>query len=241
MSDRFVPLGALVAEGVLDRELAAHLLVLLDAGVPLVVAGLERSARERVADALAAASPVPTGGEEAWVGPSAAFAWLADPAGVGCTAPGAGSAPRSPRVTRVRARGLLDAAVPEAPDPSSTRTLVRSLVRGFPLIADAAAVDLADLLARLRATPVRVPEDDLHRLGVVLLLDGIPPRASAAHLLRPSLGGSRRPPALLGARDRGSGTWDAFAWAAIPELAERCGVPHGAYAALLGERSALLG
>lgn len=162
--------------------------------------------------------------------------WLADPAGVGCVVPGAGSAPRSPRETRLRAAGLGDAL-----DPVTTRSLIRALARGFPLLAEMSGSDLASLIARLRAAPIRVPEADLWRLGVVAFLDGA--RVGAAHLLRPvtTPDAVRQAPAILGVWDGTRAEWDDFAWAAIPELAERCGTTHIAYAAQLDERIQLLG
>jgi hypothetical protein len=231
-------LRELVTAGQISGTLAAHLSILADAGVPIVVAGSAAADhRDTLADAIAAASPLPAGVESAeiMIAPEEAFTWLADPAGVGCLVAGAGGAPRSPRSTRLIAHGLI-----ERLSAATTKTVVRSLVRGFPLIATAPGRDLAALLDLLRGANLRVPEDDLHRLGVVVVLGGdatAQSRVVSAHLLRaPALdGGARRPPALLATWD-GSGGWDDFAWAALPELAARIGVTQAAYSTQLASR-----
>jgi len=228
----------LVAAGELSATLAAQITLLADAGVPIVVTGSAAAERrDALAAAIAAASPLPAGTESAEIkiAPEEAFVWLADPAGVGCLVAGAGGAPRSPRSTRLIAHGLI-----ERLSPVTTKTVVRSLVRGFPLIATAPGRDLAELLDLLRGANLRVPEDDLHRLGLVIVLGGDSAAQShveSAHLLRaPALdGGARRPPALLATWD-GSGGWDDFSWAALPELAVRVGVTQAAYNSRLAAR-----
>ena len=228
----------LVAAGQISGTLAAHLTMLADAGVPIVVAGSAAAdRRDALAAALAAASPLPAGADSAEIkiAREEAFVWLTDPAGVGCLVAGAGGAPRSPRSTRLIAHGLI-----ERLSAATTKTVVRSLVRGFPLIATAPGHDLAELLDLLRGANLRVPEDDLHRLGLVVVLGGDATAQShveSAHLLRsPAIdGGARRPPALLATWD-GSGGWDDFAWAALPELAARIGVTQAEYSSQLAAR-----
>jgi hypothetical protein len=230
-------LRTLVAAGELSATLAAHLTLLADAGVPIVVTGgATADRRDALAEAIAAASPLPAGAESAEIkiAQEEAFVWLTDPAGVGCLVAGAGGAPRSPRSTRLIAHGLI-----ERLSAVTTKTVVRSLVRGFPLIATAPGRDLAELLDLLRGANLRVPEDDLHRLGLVIVLgsDGAASHVESAHLLRaPALdGGARRPPALLATWD-GAGGWDDFAWAALPELAARAGETQAAYSSQLAAR-----
>lgn len=187
----------LVAAGQISGTLAAQVTALADAGVPIVVTGsASADRRDALAAAIAAASPLPAGAESAEIkiAPEEAFVWLADPAGVGCLVAGAGGAPRSPRSTRLIAHGLI-----ERLSAATTKTVVRSLVRGFPLIATAPGHDLAELLDLLRGANLRVPEDDLHRLGLVIVLGSDAAAQShveSAHLLRaPALdGGARRPP-----------------------------------------------
>lgn len=231
-------LRKLVSAGEVSATLAAHVTALADAGVPVVVTGSATAERrDAFAEAIAAASPLPAGAESAEIkiAPEEAFVWLADPSGVGCLVAGAGGAPRSPRSTRLIAHGLI-----ERLSAATTKAVVRSLVRGFPLIATAPGRDLAELLDLLRGANLRVPEDDLHRLGLVIVLGAGSAAAShveSAHLLRaPALdGGARRPPALL-ATWSGPGSWDDFAWAALPELAARVGVTQAAYNSQLAAR-----
>ena len=233
-----VALRNLVAAGQISATLAAQVTLLADAGVPIVVTGSATAERrDALAAAIAAASPLPAGAESAEIkiAPEEAFVWLTDPAGVGCLVAGAGGAPRSPRSTRLIAHGLI-----ERLSAATTKTVVRSLVRGFPLIATAPGHDLAELLDLLRGANLRVPEDDLHRLGLVIVLGSDAAAQShveSAHLLRsPALdGGARRPPALLTTWN-GSGGWDDFSWAALPELAARVGVTQAAYSSQLAAR-----
>jgi hypothetical protein len=227
-----------VAAGQISATLAAQVTALTDAGVPIVVTGgASADRRDALAEAIASASPLPAGAESAEIkiAPEEAFVWLTDPAGVGCLVAGAGGAPRSPRSTRLIAHGLI-----ERLSAATTKTVVRSLVRGFPLIATAPGHDLAELLDLLRGANLRVPEDDLHRLGLVIVLGSDAAAQShveSAHLLRsPALdGGARRPPALLTTWN-GSGGWDDFSWAALPELAARVGVTQAAYSSQLAAR-----
>jgi hypothetical protein len=228
----------LVTAGELSATLAAQITLLADAGVPIVVTGSAAAERrDALAAAIASASPLPAGAESAEIkiAPEEAFVWLTDPAGVGCLVAGAGGAPRSPRSTRLIAHGLI-----ERLSAATTKTVVRSLVRGFPLIATAPGHDLAELLDLLRGANLRVPEDDLHRLGLVIVLGSDAAAQShveSAHLLRsPALdGGARRPPALLTTWN-GSGGWDDFSWAALPELAARVGATQAAYSSQLAAR-----
>jgi hypothetical protein len=231
-------LRKLVSAGEVSATLAAHVTALADAGVPIVVTGsASAERRDAFAEAIAAASPLPAGAESAEIkiAPEEAFVWLADPSGVGCLVAGAGGVPRSPRSTRLIAHGLI-----ERLSAATTKAVVRSLVRGFPLIATAPGRDLAELLDLLRGANLRVPEDDLHRLGLVIVLGAGSATVShveSAHLLRaPALdGGARRPPALL-ATWSGPGSWDDFAWAALPELAARVGFTQAVYSSQLAAR-----
>ena len=251
MSDPGAPEGLrqLVGDKVAAPTLVAHLSILVGAGVPLVVAGgADRATRNRIADAISSGTPLAAGASEVEIADGERFAWLADPAGVGCTIEGAGAAPRAPRSARLRARALLDGL-----DPTVARGLIRSLVRGYQLISAAAAPDLAALLSALRAAPYRIPEDDLLRLGVVLIVDAAREtkgndasasgRLANAYLLHAPAPGSavRRPPTLLASWNERSRAWDDFAWAAVPDLAERLGVRHEDYAQLLADREHLLG
>ena len=236
MSSEAALLRELVRSGVVGGALAAHASLLADAGVPIVVTSDDLRLAARVADAFAAASPVPgaaESGREIEIGNAHHFEWLADPTGIGCMDPLAGSAPRSPRSSRLRIARLLTDL-----DPVIARAGIRALSRGFPALVEARASGLAELLDALRADPLRVPEDDLRRLGLVLCFDAT--HLIAAHLMRSAETGDRRPPTLLAVWDTARDAWDDFAWAAVPDLAERCGLPQAAYEVRHAERLQIL-
>ncbi|MEY3494939.1 MAG: hypothetical protein RI921_299 [Chloroflexota bacterium] len=236
MSNEAAALRALVADAVADAELLAHLSLLADAGLPILIASPSRDLTSRVAEAVALASPVPGAsqhGREIVIESGHHFEWLADPTGIGCMDPLAGSAPRSPRSSRLRIRGLLSEL-----DPLTARTALRALSRGFPAIAEASAPDLASLLEQLRSDPHRLPEGDLRGLGLVALFDES--RLTAAHLLHKGEANERRAPTLLAVWDSRAHGWDDFAWAAVPEIAQRCGVTQPEYELRLQERLAIL-
>lgn len=230
-------LRALVGDGVADAEFLAHASLLVDAGVPIIVAGPTPSLTARVAESFALASPVPGAagvGGEITVEGDHGFEWLADPKGIGCVDPRAGSAPRSPRTSRLRIKGLLSAL-----DPSTARTALRALGRGFPAIVEASATDLATLLERLRSDPHRLPEGDVRGLGLVAILDES--RLVAAHLLHAGEAGERRAPTLLAVWDPSARRWDDFAWAFAPEAAQRCGLSQPEYESRRQARLSILG
>ena len=236
MSEEAAALRTLVADGIADAEFLAHASLLVDAGVPILISGPSDTLTTRVADAFALASPVPgaaQSGRDIEIESGHHFEWLADPTGIGCMDPLAGSTPRSPRSSRLRIAGLLSDL-----DPVTARAALRALSRGFPALIEARGMGLAELLDALRADPHRVPEDDLRRLGIVLCLDAT--NLTAAHLMRSAETGDRRPPALLAVWDATRAVWDDFAWAAVPELAERCGVSQAAYEVRHAERLQIL-
>jgi hypothetical protein len=97
---------------------------------------------------------------------------------------------------------------------------------GVALVSDAA--DLEGVLERLHAPPAELPYDAIRRLGVVIVLDAGArgPRVVAAHYLRPTERDGqghvqRRAPAVLAAWDSVTQTWEHYAWAITPELADR--------------------
>jgi hypothetical protein len=97
---------------------------------------------------------------------------------------------------------------------------------GVALVSDAA--DLEAVLERLHAPPAELPYDAIRRLGVVIVLDAGArgPRVVAAHYLRPTERDGqghvqRRAPAVLAAWDSVTQTWEHYAWAITPELADR--------------------
>lgn len=227
----------LLAGEKIDPSLAVHLTLLLDAGCSLLVAGpREPGLQGEIAAAFATASPRIRADEsraEIAIGAGHSFSWLADPAGIGCVVEGAGSAPRAPREVRLRMHEIFTAL-----EPATVRTTIRALARGYALIADGRAASLAEILDKLRSGTFRVPEADIRRIAIVVVTDEV--RVTSCHLLQPSETGSARPPTLLSAWDADQQGWDDFAWAAIPELAERCRRTHAEYAAQHAARLATI-
>ncbi|MFO1539826.1 MAG: hypothetical protein ACKOTZ_05175, partial [Chloroflexota bacterium] len=91
----------------------------------------------------------------------------------------------------------------------------------------ATAGSLRDLLDALTHGPGALPEDAARRLGVVLVVAPGPRglRVDAAHYLRPTERDAsghlqRRPPAVLAARDPGTGALEHYAWGITAELGD---------------------
>ena len=111
------------------------------------------------------------------------------------------------------------------------RIAVRSLAVGYGLAATADGIRLEDVLGRLASAPVGAIDDELTRLGVVLILgrdDAGVERVLAAHYLRPvarDVHGhiQRLPPAVLTTWNPVAGRFDHFAWGVVGELAGRTG------------------
>lgn len=118
---------------------------------------------------------------------------------------------------------------------------------GLALVATTGGEDLETVADRLRGLTVAAPEDEIVRLGAVLVVgrpDGSagPARVVAAHYLRPPAAGpsgrvERRGPAVLATWDPAVGAWDHFAWGIVPEVAERAGVRPADVEAAMSLRS----
>ena len=219
-------LAALVRDGALDAELAALLSLTIEGAIPLVVAGPDRAGRTAVRDALMTVLPTDrrlirlAGADEG-------FAWMPEAGELGWRSHG----PVSPGLP-----GAVMVAHLEETDAGTwgeaAHLAIRALTAGYSLIASMNGRRLEDVLTSLAAPPVAASEDELARLGVVLLLAEPgprgPARVAAAHYLRPVArdpGGhvQRLPPAVLAARNDASGGFDHFAWGVTAELAARTG------------------
>jgi hypothetical protein len=227
----------LVRDGVLDAELAALAWIMIEAGIPVVVAGEPAGARGPVRDALLDLLP-PTARVVRLAGEAETFSWMAEAVELGWRhdgpwGPAAGS-------DRIRA-GTTDAPVVLVADlddgaPGGTwgeqaRLMIRALAVGYGTAAIAGGSRLEDVLGRLAADPVGAIDDELTRLGIVLILGpderGVL-RALAAHYLRPVArdvrGHSQRlPPAVLATWNDRSVQFDHFAWGVVAELGGRTG------------------
>jgi hypothetical protein len=234
----------LIAAGTLDAELAATLWVLIEGRVPLVVAAREQgTGKTTVLDALLAFLP-PSVRTVELAGAVEMFDWLPQASELGWHV-----GPQRPDVARER--GPVHAPVrpddtvlliPELSDhlPSYTwgaeaRLAIRAASIGYGLAATIHADSLDDVFDALRRPPVHLDDDELSRLGVVLILRrvaGERRRIVAAHYVRPvsrDVHGhvQRLGPAVLATWDGPTDTFEHFGWGITPELAIRLGVHAG--------------
>ncbi len=244
-------LGA-IRRGTLDPELAGLLWVLLEGGVPLVVAGpggapvdLER--RRMTLDLLL--DLVPADRFRRTLSQTDEFPWLAERASLGwsrtLSIPEQGPTPArtgasnlaQPAPLAELGRSLLLAGELGAAPPADTvgdraRLVVRALGLGFGLGATVQGARLEDVVETLRAQPIGLTDNELSHLGVVVVLapgdDTQPTRVAAAHYLRPlardAHGHTQRlPPAVLATWAPGQRRFEHFAWGVAAELADRVG------------------
>ncbi len=208
----------LVRARVLDAELAALVGLLVEGGVPLVLAGVV-SAGERTAVLRA-------------------LTWSTDvgPAGRGSN---------DQRPTRPLF-GDLDAGPPDSVLLGRLRGVGTTAAAGAGLALGMQAGSLEEVFARLRAEPVGLTDDQISLLGLVLVLaavgrgsevaqegsgsgrSGGPWRIASAHYLRPlarDAGGhvQRLGPAVLSTWDPVRGQFEHYAWGVMAELAARIG------------------
>lgn len=241
------PPAAIVAAllaGTLDAELAGLLWLLAEGGVPIVVAGPGATPVDRARRAAVLATLldlVPAGRRRLGLaGPAEDFAWLADAEALGWlrTLPAA-EVPLDPARTVLLA-GELGAGPPADTIADRARLVIRALGRGFGFGATIQASGLEEVFDRLRARPVGLTDDELSRLGIVLVLGPVegddPARVAAAHYVRPLARDAhghpqRLPPAVLATWDGRAGRFEHFAWGAAAELAERTGRRTGDFEA----------
>jgi hypothetical protein len=268
----------LIADGTLDPELAAIVWLLVEGHVPLVVgAGPRLVGKTTLLHALLDFLPPDIGTREI-AGRREDFSWLPDPLALGW--PGAdvadlasglrGDAPSVPAAARAPVappeQTYLICAELSNHTPFYTwglraRVLVRALQLGYGLGATVHAETLGDLFDILMPPPVELTEDEIRRLGIVLILrrllmrdDAVVPgtddegtirRVVAAHYLRPiERDGEghvqRRPPISLATWDADRDAFDHFSWGAAPELALRVGKSQAEFERELALRSAFL-
>lgn len=249
----------LIVAGTLDADLAATLWLMIEGHVPLVVAaGPRLTGKTTLLHALLDFLPPDIGTCEI-AGRAEDFSWLPDPlalgwpgedvtdlvgrmhASGGAKGPGAPSASGGTVASVERAiappeRTYLLCAELSNHAPWYTwglraRVLIRALQLGYGLGTTLHAESLHDVLGLLMAPPVELSEDEIRRLGVVVILRRLPSderRVVAAHYLRPvERDGEghlqRRPPVVLATWDPDRDAFDHFAWGATPELALRTG------------------
>lgn len=246
----------LIGAGVLDAELAALAWILLEARVPLVVAGLVRNAgKTTLFEALLDFLP-PTARRVDLAGESEDFAWLPEAGALGWDAL-AHSGTSNPAAPLSPASGFLVAAELSPHLPIYTwgrraRTLVRAASLGYGIGATIHADRLEEVHAELRSPEIGLTDDELSYLGLVLVIRpehdaegrGVR-RVVAAHYERP-VGRDehghvqRLPPAVIAVRDERADALEHFAWGVMPELAIRLGRRSGDLEADQARRAGLL-
>ena len=245
----------LIGGGVMDPELAALAWLLIEARIPIIVAGHERGAgKSTVLEALLDFLPAAARRIDL-AGAAEDFEWLPEAEALGWT----------------RERPFEPVAIPVSPASAvvvaaeisehlpiytwgrAARTLVRAASLGYGIAATLHADRLEEVHELFRARPVGLTDDELTYLGLILIVragrgpDGhIRRRVVAAHYARPfgrdEHGHTQRlPPAVLAARDDAADRLDHFEWGVMPELAIQLGRKAGDLERDQAERAALLG
>lgn len=218
--------------------------LLLEARLPIVVAGGPGSGRTTLLTALLDLLPpdartVPLAGaveDFAWLPEAPELGWRPERHGHGRERDTPAVPPTATPATTVLLVAELGDLPPDGTWGQHARIAIRALALGYGMAATMAAERLETVLGRLREPPVGASDDELARLGLVLILgapvdagDGtLRPRLAAAHYVRPVVRDGhghvqRLPPAVVAARDPGSGTLEHFAWGIVAELAARTG------------------
>jgi hypothetical protein len=251
----------LISTGTLDAELAATLWVMVEGRVPLIVAADAPGTGSSTLLAALLDFVPPTVRVVEIAGTAETFDWLPQASELGWgRRPGrsAGSAGRSGRQADAGHPVRPDDTVllvPELSDrlPTTTwgeiaRIVVRAASIGYGLAATMRAERLEAVFEALRRPPVSLVDDELSRLGLVLLLrrvEGGKRRVVAAHYVRPLARDEhghvqRLGPAVLATWDPERDALEHFGWGVIPELAVRVGRRAGDFEVEVGRRRALL-
>ena len=240
----------LIGAGTLDSELAAQLWLLIEAGVPIVVAAEDQGVgKSTTLGALLDFLP-PAVRVVELSGERETFDWLPQASELGW--PGKAHLPSDaepvrPDTTVLLALELSD-HTPAYTWGEAARIAVRAASIGYGLAATIHADSLDDVFDVLRRPPVRLADDELSHLGVVLVLrrlDDGRRRVVAAHYVRPvarDVHGhlQRLGPAVLATWDPESDAFEHFGWGVTPELARRVGRHAGDFEIEVDRRRELL-
>jgi len=246
----------LIRTGTLDAELAATVWLLFGSRVPLIVAGDgdgdgdgDGVGRTDVLRALLD-FVAPDVRLIELAGAEETFDWLPQASELGW--PGAApvratGVPVRPDDTVLLASELSDRS-PASTWAEAARIAVRAASIGYGLAAAIPAGSLDDVFAVLRTAPVHLTDDELSRLGVVLVVGRTAEdrhRVVAAHYVRPVVRDvhghlQRLGPAVLATWDERTDTFEQFGWGVTPELASRIGLRAGDFELELGARRLVL-
>jgi len=237
----------LLRAGTLDAELAATLWLLIEGRVPIIVAAAGRgTGKSTLLGALLDFLPAGVRTIEL-EGATETFDWLPQATELGWDRPHTHAPAAETRDSEAPARRPVRPddtvlLIPELSDhlPSYTwgaeaRIAIRSASIGYDLAATIHADDLEEVFAALHGPPVGADDDELSRLGVVVILrrlgDGRR-RVVAAHYIRPTARDEhghvqRLGPAVLATWDSKVDRFEHFGWGVTPELALRVGRKSG--------------
>ena len=245
----------LVRAGTLDAELAATLWLLFEGRVPCIVAGPQPEAGASVVlGALLDFLPSGTRTVEL-AGAGETFDWLPQASELGW-ARGPASSPGHRFQEPVRADTTV-LLVPEFSDRLTSctwgeeaRIAVRAASIGYGLAATIRGDALSEVLDALRRPPVALTDDELSRIGVVLIVRPVEgseaSRVVAAHYVRPVARDEhghvqRLAPAVLATWDAAQDRFEHFGWGITPELARRVGRRAGDFEQEVDRRREFLG
>ena len=237
----------LIRTGTLDAELAATLWVLIEGRVPITVAARDQGAgKTTVLQALLDFLP-PGSRRVELAGAAETFDWLPQASELGwprhVAGPGsAGATPAAPGAlvlehdlplvhpeTTVLVVPELSDHLPDYTWGDQARIAIRAVSIGYDLAATIHADSLDAVFDALGRPPVGADNDELSRLGIVLILrrreDGRR-RIVAAHYVRPIARDEhghvqRLGPAVLATWDPARDAFEHFGWGVTPELALR--------------------
>lgn len=235
----------LLRAGTLDAELAATLWVLIEQRVPVLVAGAgPGTGKTTLSEALRPFLPERIRVVELR-GADETFDWLPQAGELGWDRGSDDARGHDDASTRPDPPVRPDTtviAIPELSDhlPSYTwgeeaRIAIRAAAIGYGLLATIHGDTLEDVFASLARPPVGLAEDELSRLGIVLVLrrlDDGRRRVAAAHYVRPTARDEhghvqRLGPAVLATWDPATDRFEHFGWGITPELASRIGWKAG--------------
>ena len=223
----------LIRAGTLDAELAATLWLLVEGRVPLIVGALPQLAgKTTLLGALLVFLP-PAVRTVELAGALETFDWLPQAPELGWRRPASTvrhdhTPPIRPDDTVLLISELSD-HLPSYTWGAEARIAIRAASIGYGLAATIHADSLDEVFDQLRRPPILLGEDELSRLGVVLILrpvgDGLR-RVVAAHYVRPTARDEhghvqRLGPAVLATWEPDQDRFEHFGWGIIPELALR--------------------
>jgi hypothetical protein len=230
----------MIRAGTLDAELAATLWLLIEGRVPLIVAAQAGGAGKTTL-LTALLDFLPPGQRIVELeGASETFDWLPQAAELGwhrtgnLPRPDPGQPPVRPDDTVLLVPELSD-HLPSYTWGAEARMAIRAASIGYGLAATMHADELEEVFDELRRPPVGADEDELSRLGVVLILRRVAAgerRVIAAHYIRPTARDEhghvqRLGPAVLATWDADLDRFEHFGWGVTPELAMRVGRKPG--------------